>query len=560
MSGTASGGGPVDIETDVVVLGSGGAGLTASILARDTGADVILLERSERIGGTTAVSGGGAWIPLNPQMAELGIADSREDALAYCKHLTAGRAPLDLLEVFVDTGHQMIRYLEQRTPLKFGTWPIPDYHPEAPGARKGGRSLEPGLFDRNELGEWADQVRAAPIYLLPLTLKELLFVYRAHVRPDRIPADLVLKRVKDGTVACGNALVAGLLKACLDRAVSIHLRTRAVSLLREGERVTGVRALSDGRDVLVRARRAVVLACGGFEWNDRLKSQFLPGPITHPNTPPDNEGDGLIMAAEIGADLGNMSEVWGSPAAIIPGEEYEGRQLSRLVVAERMCPHTILVNRRGHRFVNEAAPYNDINKAFHHIDPNTGTYQNLPCWAVFDRQYREKYPVLTVLPGDPDPAWLFREDSLDALADSVGIDPAGLQASVSRWNGLVLERSDPDFGRHRSIVDPEAPHPSMGTIEAPPFYALPVHPGTLGTKGGPRTNARGQVLSVRGEVIPGLYAAGNVMAVPAGPGYYGGGVTIGMAMTWGYICGITAAREAPAVEAEARGFATPSRP
>ncbi len=531
-----------DLETDVVVVGSGAAGLTAAILAHDQGARVLVLERSDKVGGTTAVSGGAVWVPLTRHMVEVGTPDTREEALAYCRRLSAGRAPDDLVEAFVDTGHKMVRYLEEHTPLGFRVWSMPDYHPAIEGTRPGGRSLEPELFCKPELGEWAARLRPAPLSPAPLTLQETTFTYQAMLRPRNAPAGLVAERMERGLVAGGQALIGALLKGCLDRGIAMLFNTRARGLNVEGGRVSGLRAERDGEDVVVAARAGVVLASGGFEWNERLRAQYLPGPVSHPNSPPINEGDGLIMAAEAGAALGNMSEVWGSPAAVVPGETYESRPLSRLPVPERAAPHSILVNRAGRRFVNEGATYNELGKVFNDIDPGSGEYLNQPCWSVFDRQYRERYPVLTVLPDAPDPAWLTRDETLGGLARRAGIDAEGLRATVERWNGFVREGADPEYGRHRSPMDSEAPHPSMGTIERPPFYALPVYQGTLGTKGGPRTNARGEVLDVHGDVIPGLYAAGNVMASVAGPAYYGGGATIGLAMTWGYLCGINAAQ------------------
>lgn len=533
-----------DIAADVVVVGSGGAGLTAAILAHDHGARVVVLERASTVGGTTAVSGGALWVPLNHHIAQAGGRDSRDEALAYCKRIAAGRAPDELIETFVDTGHAMVRYLEERTPARFSVWSMPDYHTGLEGAKPAGRSLEPELFDARELGPWRDKLRPAPLFLFPVSLQEATFTYQATLRPQDLPADLILQRMEQGTAACGNALIGRLLKACLDRGVTILLETRARALVMDRGRVAGLRAERAGDDFVVAARGGVVLASGGFEWSARLRSEFLPGPVSHPNSPPTNEGDGLVMAQEAGAALANMTEVWGSPAAAIPGEEYDGAQLARLVVAERACPHTILVNRRGRRFVNEGASYNELAKVFNDIDPNTSRYRNQPAWAVFDRQYRERYPVLTSLPGDPDPDWLPRSDTLAGLAHAAGIDAEGLCATVPRWNESARAGADPEFERHRSPIDFQAPHPSMGTIETPPFYALPVYQGTLGTKGGPVTNAHGQVRNVRGDPIPGLYAAGNVMASVAGAGYYGGGATIGLAMTWGYLCGIHAAHAA----------------
>jgi hypothetical protein len=257
------------------------------------------------------------------------------------------------------------------------------------------------------------------------------------------------------------------------------------------------------------------------------------------------------MAIEVGADIANMSEAWVYPGAMVPGEEHDGHPVSRWVIGERTLPHSIMVNRFGERFANEGVNYNDLSKAFYHFDPHAYEFRNLPCWAILDGQYRENYPVLTVMPGDPDPEWLSKDESLDALATKVGIEATALSSTVKRWNELVAGGKDSDFGRGESayehwLGDPDAPHPNLGTIEKPPFYALPIGAHSAGTKGGPRTNTRGEVLTVRGEVIPGLYAAGNVMAGISGPGYYGGGGTIGLAMTWGYICGINAAQAAQA--------------
>ena len=537
-----------DLQVDVVVAGSGGAGLTAAILAHDQGAKVVVLERSDKVGGTTAVSGGGVWIPLNDHMGEVDATDSRAEAIAYCKRLTAGQAPDELVETFVDTGHQVVRYLEERTPVKLKATASPDYRTEEEGAKLRGRTLECEMFAKAELGEWEDKLRPSPLMFVPISIDEAL---RSLAKPREIPARLIVERMEQGLVASGNALIGRLLKGCLDRDITILLETRALELVKEDGAIVGLRAEREGNDFLVGAKGGVVLACGGFEWNDELRAAFLPGPLTHHCSPPYNEGDSLTMAAEVGADLANMTEAWVYPGAMVPGEEHEGQPVSRWVIAERTLPHSILVNRYGQRFVNDGLNYNDISKAFYHFDPNAYEYRNLPCWAIMDGQYRDKYPVLTVMPGDPDPDWLLRDDTLNGLAERVGIDGHGLQATVARWNEFVRDGKDGDFGRGESayerwLGDPDAPHPNLGAIEQPPFYALPIGAHSAGTKGGPRTNTKGEVLSVRGGVIPGLYAAGNAMAGISGPGYYGGGGTIGLAITWGYLCGINAAKAAGA--------------
>jgi succinate dehydrogenase/fumarate reductase flavoprotein subunit len=537
-----------DQEFDVIVAGSGGAGLTAAILAHDHGARVAVLERTDKIGGTTAVSGGAIWVPINDHMGEVEVSDSRDEALTYCTKISAGTVAEEMIETFIDTAPEMVRYLEEHTPLRFTVWRTPDYYADEPGGKPCGRSLEPEVFSKKELGDWADRLRPAPVLMVPLTLDEMIKKYRLMTGIENFPVDLVMERIQSQVVGMGGALIGALLKGCLDRGITIQVETRARELLRENGRVAGVRAEKDGADIRVRARGGVVLASGGFEWNQDLVKKFIPGPLEYPNSPPFNDGDALIMAMEMGADLGNMTSAWWQPSGVVPGEEYESRPLGRFISSERLAPHTILVNRFGARFVNEGVPYNDMGRVFHHFDPTTRSFRNLPCWSIFDQQYRRRYPVLTVMPGDPDPEWLNRDETLAGLAERAGIEPNGLEAAVERWNTFVRDGSDPEFHRgegafERAAGDPRLSMPNLGTIEEPPFYALPVYPGALGTNGGPRTNAKGQVVNVRGEVIPGLYGAGNAIASPTGIGYYSGGGTIAPAMTWGYICGINAARE-----------------
>jgi 3-oxosteroid 1-dehydrogenase len=540
-----------DLEVDVVVVGSGAAGLTAAILAHDHGARVILVERTDKVGGTTAVSGGGIWVPLNHRMVDAGFSDSREEALAYCKHLAMGRVDSALIETFVDTGATMLRYIEDHTPLTFGAMTAPDYQPELEGGKLGGRSVEPQPFDTNELGEWHSRLRPPNAFAFPITRQEAFGQFDAFFRPWLIPQDLAVERMSKGIVTLGQALVAGLLKAVLDRKIPILLETRVRTLIQEDKRISGVIAKSaDDRLIAVNARRGVVLACAGFEWNRQLQAQFLPTPIENPNSPPFNEGDGLLMAMEVGADLANMSEVWHYPSLMIPGEAYEGKPLSRATLAERNGPHVIWVNSAGKRFVNEAANYNSLGRVFQEISTNGPVLKNLPAWCILDKQYRSKYPLCTTMPENPDPEWLVKADTLEALADTVGIDPVQLRATVDQWNQFARAGEDTDFGKGASRFDRfqgdrDAAVPNLGTIEKPPFYAVPIHTGALGTKGGPRTNSRAQVMHVGGDPILGLYAAGNVTASITGPGYYGRGATLGPGMTWGYIAGMNVAVDEP---------------
>jgi 3-oxosteroid 1-dehydrogenase len=547
---------PSRVATEVIVVGSGAAALCAAIAARDAGRRVTVLEKSAHIGGTTAVSGGVIWIPNNHDMAALGLSDSRDEAAGYIEYLAAGRSERALIHQFVETAPQMLGFLEARAGLQFSAIPeYPDYHPEFPGARAGGRSVEAGLFDTTLLGQWAPRLRRSPILgFTPMLAREAV-AWDALARPAALPYATFAERSQKGIVAGGAALVGWLLKACIALGVELQLQAPARELVTKNGRVVGVLTQS-GQEFA--ASQGVVLASGGFEWSPDLKARFLAGPLTHPNSPPFNTGDGLTMGMALGADLANMSEVWGCPSLVVPGEESDGAPLSRADFSIRSLPHSIIVNRRGQRFVNEAHNYNDVAKAFLAFDAVAYEHSNLPCWLILDQSYCDKYALLTSMPGRPAPKWVERADTLPALADNLGIVAAGLVATVHRFNAHAKVGSDPDFQRGKSVYDhfhgdrAHTPNPNLGSIERPPFYALRVHPGALGTKGGLRTNAQAQVMHVRGEVIPGLYAAGNVMAGVTGAGYPGAGATIGPAMTWGTIAGTHVANHGRAARRSSR--------
>jgi 3-oxosteroid 1-dehydrogenase len=536
------------LEVDVVVIGTGAAGATAAIAAHAANARVAILDKSGKFGGTTAVSGGVVWVPNNRHMAEVGVADSFDDALAYVTRLADGRSDPALIRRFVEIAPEMIEFVEGATPIAFqALGRYPDYHPEFEGGRPGGRSLDPGLFDTNQLGTWKDRLRRSPVFGMTAMSVTEATDWGVFAKPSALPFGLLAKRFKAGQVCYGGALAGGLLKALLDRGVEPMLDTPVDELLVDDDRVVGVRARRAGTEVLIGARRGVVLATGGFEWSPELCARFLGGPLTHPNSPPGNDGDGLRMAVALGADLGNMSEAWWCPSLMIPGEEYDGRQLHRGDFATRSLPHSIIVNRRGQRFVNEAHNYNDMMKAFFAFDPVAYARPNLPAWIVIDQQYLDRYALLTYVPGMPIPDWLVRADTIEALAEAIGVDARGLAATLTRFNRFAVEGTDPDFERGASLYDrfygdPDHPgNPNLGTIEKPPFYAIEVHPGAIGTKGGPRIDGDARVLRGDGAVIPGLYAAGNVAAGVTGAGYPGAGATIGAAMTFGYLAGRHAA-------------------
>jgi succinate dehydrogenase/fumarate reductase flavoprotein subunit len=532
---------------DVVVIGSGGAGLVAALRARDRGARVAVVEKTERIGGTTAVSGGVLWIPGNHRMADVGGEDSREDALAYLRRVAFGQSTEDLLTAFVDSAPDMIRYLERRTPLRFAAVRRPDYHPEFAGGKLAGRTLDIEPIDANQLGARRALLRTSPHYP-PITYRERY----AWGRPEKFDWGLIGERVARGTVTLGAALVAGLLKACLDAGVEVFVGMRARRLVRRSERVVGVQTTDPaGRPVAFDAARAVVVASGGFEWNREMEKHFLRGPELAPATTPSNTGDGILMGAGVGASLGNMNEAAWCPMVRIPGEEYDGHPVSRLIVEERSRPGSIIVNRRGRRFVNEATSYNSIVRSFHVFDPEAYDWANLPAYLVFDQRFRSRYNVATVMPADPTPAWMTTADTLEALARALSIDPRALEETVERFNTFAAKGTDPAFRRGESAHDrfngdaEHGPNPCLGPLDAPPFFAVQLFPGTVGTKGGLRCDPSARVLDVEDAVIPGLYACGSAMASCMGIGYPSAGGMLGSGLTFGYIAGDAAGQECP---------------
>lgn len=545
--------------TDVLIVGTGCAGLTAALAAHERGAHVTILEKTELVGGTTAVSAGALWIPCNHHSIKAGFGDSREAAIRYITRLADGRGDAGLIELFVDTGPDMLRFIEEQTTLRLEMISeFPDYHPEMDGAQQRGRSLDAGIFATGALGEWAAKLRHSPIFgMLPLSINELR-TYGLSANPLNTPIELVQQRLEQGIVSFGTALAGHLLAAVLDRGIEPLLGARVRRLITRGDRVVGVEAEQDGKPVQIMARRGIVLASGGFEWDKQLNAQFLGGHLTHPQSPPANEGDGLRMAMALGADLANMSDAWWCPAHALPGESYDGQPLARGdFTTIRGLPHTMIVNRAGKRFVNESLTYNDLTKALLQFDPNAYDRPNLPAWLILDQNYLSRYALHTYIPipGFPLPDWLIRADSLEALADKLGVDRQALVQTAERFNEFARAGTDADYGRGESAHDRDngdashGPNPCLGTIDAPPFCALPVHVGSLGTKGGVRVNQESQVLHVGGQPIAGLYAAGNVMAGITGAGYPGGGATIGVAMTFGYIAGRCAAQKPP-VESE----------
>jgi 3-oxosteroid 1-dehydrogenase len=533
-----------DLEADVVVLGSGGPAMTAAIAAHDFGAGkVIILEKSGMVGGTTAMSGGMLWIPNNPYQVEAGIADSDEDIVAYCDAMAPGQLEPDTLGAFMEGGPELIHYLREKTPVRFHSYAdFPDYQPYLPGAKPdGGRSLDNDAFSFNRLGKWAARVNPSKMaYPLRASLMDA-------INGTLSEAELAEREAGDYR-ALGQALVGALFLAIVEREIPVEFEKPARKLIKDGNRVIGVIAQDDrGKDIRVQARKGVVIATGGFEWNEQLVKTFLRGPMTGPVSVPENEGDGLVMAMEAGAQLGNMQNAWWQQSVLENKVQHRNAKPNYMLGSdERARPGAILVNRAGKRFVNEASNYNAMGKAVVAFDAGKHEYANLPYWLIIDQRYKDKYPTFTSPPGSPVPPYMMVADTLVNLAEMAGIDAAGLVATIDRFNDMVRKGHDDDFNRGDNSYDNfymwgdpafDPPYRTLGLIDEAPYYAVKMESGALGTAGGPKTNGHAQVLDWQGDPIPGLYAAGNAMAAVLGEGYGGAGGTLGPGMTFGYLAG-----------------------
>ena len=533
-----------DHATDVLVLGSGAAGLVAALTAARRGLSVTVLEKTAQLGGTSAMSGAGTWVPANHHAAAAGIEDSPEEALAYIRAAApeGWAAEEDALwQAFTRAAPEMLRFVEAETPLRFALTPEPDPLRDLPGAKARGRMLSPLPLSRWRAGRFAFRIRRS-------TIPEIFTYHEAVTRdlyhkPYRTALELgprLLWRMLTNARGKGTALVTGLLRGCLDAGVKVVLEARALELTQDSMgAVTGAVVERGGRREAWSARAGVVLATGGFEWDAARMARHFPGPLDLRGSPAANEGDGQRMAATAGAALAHMDQATITPAVPV---RYEGRVLAQPVPFHTE-PYAMLVDRHGARFVNELT-FN-LGEVLDRRDPATGEPVHLPAWVITDaRMLREVPPVRWA--SQADPAWMRRADDLATLAARIGVPAAALEASVARFNAFAAAGRDEDFGRparaDAASAGDKRRRAGIKPILEAPFLAMPFSRSILGTKGGARTNEHAEVLRADGSVIPGLFAAGLAMANPIGTRNVGTGTTIGPNMTWGYIAGQRLAR------------------
>jgi succinate dehydrogenase/fumarate reductase flavoprotein subunit len=549
---------------DLVVIGSGAGGMAAAVTARKHGLSVLVVEKEPVYGGTTARSGGGGWVPGNPLAARAGIRDSKELARTYLQHEAGNHFDAERVEAFLDEGPRMVEFFERETSLRFVLGAeFSDYHPAAPGALPGGRSIVAEPFDGRELGPHVRTLRPPlrEITFVGMMIgsgKELLHFFNVtrSVRSAAYVARLLVLFGRDLALhgramrlTNGNALAARLAKSAFDAGVELWLSAPARRLVRdEAGQVSGVVVERDGAETLVEARRGVVLAAGGFPHDLERRRRLFPhaptGEAHWSPAPPGNTGDGLRLGEEVGAAVDETlphAAAWVPVSRVPHGDGAEG-VFPHFI--DRAKPGVIAVTKGGTRFVNEANSYHDflqaLVRACHGRD-------EVAAWLVCDHPTLRRYGLGFVkpfpLPLGPHlrSGYLLRGGTLAELARRAGIDAAPFEAAVARYNAAARQGGDPEFGKggnayNRWLGDPTVqPNPCVAPVEHPPFYAVKLVPGDLGTFAGLRTDRHARVLDGDGRAIPGLYAAGNDGASIMGGNYPGGGITIGPALTFGYI-------------------------
>ena len=551
-------------DWDVIVVGSGAGAMTSAAIAADRGLSVLVVEKSDKFGGTSAISGGGIWIPNNHYFAAKGGKDSYDKALQYIMTAGGGRADETKVRAYLDHAPAMIKYLEDKSRVRYAVAEkYPDYYQHVPGSLPGGRSLDPELFDTSVLGDELENLRRpSPSTLL---MGKISWTARdAHIAMAResgwrfkilwmmlrYKLDFKWRRKSkfDRRAGLGNSLVCALRASLLDRKVPLWLNTDFRDFVLDNGRVTGIKVVSKGRELTLNARRGVIIGAGGFEQNQALREKYLPQPTktSWSATPPgNNTGAALEAGMAAGAATDLLEWAWWSPTIPVVGEEKP-----RGIFAERAFPGSIVVNGLGKRFCNEAQGYLEFGDAMYKDREATGG-KNVPAWCIFDAHFRFNYAMGPLMPGQimPDSRlrkeWrnsvYWKADTLEELARQINVDPAGLATTVKTVNEYARTGEDKDFGRGGNVFDRYygdvnvKPNPCLAPIQKGPFYAMRMDAGDIGTKGGLLTDAHARVVRPDGSPIEGLYAIGNTSASVMGIAYPGAGATIGPAMTFGYI-------------------------
>lgn len=552
-----------DHTVDVLVVGSGGGGMTAALTADASGLDTLVVEKSPQFGGSTALSGGGIWVPGAPSQRKEGYIPDPDGVFQYLKQITGGLVSDARLRQYVDTAPEMMEFLERLSPWFEFVWKpgYADYYPELPGGSALGSTINVPAIDLRKLGD-EEQNLLHPLALAPKGIwfapKDLKLFYqvRQNWRGKAVLVKLIWRMVRarafgDRMAAIGQSLAARMRLALKQQGVPLWLNSPMTELITDVDgTVTGAVIEQNGQQKRVHARRGVILASGGFDHDIQWRRQHLPlleKDWSFGN--PAAMGDGIRAGEKVGGSTELLDEAWWFPAICWP----DGRL--QFMLNERMMPSQFVVNGDGKRFINEAAPYMDFAHAM--IEGQNSGVTHIPCWLITDIRSFHRYVVaghlpIPKIPFAPVPtgwkvpkAWLEsgvvkEANSFDELAAKIGVPPANLRKTAERFNELARKGHDDDFNRGDSAYDnyygdPTLPNPNLHPLGKPPYYAFQIILGDLGTSGGLRTDEYARVLRDDDGVVKGLYAVGNASAAVMGRSYAGAGATIGPAMTFGYV-------------------------
>ena len=550
-----------DSTVDFVIVGSGGGGMVAALTAADLGASAVVLEKQPLIGGSTAMSGGIVWIPNNPVMRADGVPDSYEDARAHFEAVVGDVGPASSparRHAFLTAGPEMVSFLQQHG-VRFAYCPgYSDYYSNLEGGHDLGRGIEPVPFDGRVLGDWLDKLQPGLAQSLGLAVMtneaRSLSHYNRSARAFAISARVVIRTAlararRQALLTNGASLIAQMLQIAIARDIPIWTEAPLDELFVEDGRVVGVRTIRGGEPTTIRARQGVLVSAGGFAHNPDMRGEYggdQPNRARWSIANPGDTGEAIQAAIRLGAKTDLMDEAWWLPSP------RTGRFGQSTLDQARQRPRTIYVDAGGQRFVNESNSYMEVGKAMY---ARNLTSRAVPCWLIFDDRYRKRYAHLRSSPGrfprkllesgNLKQAW-----TLEDLATMCGIDADGLAETVERFNESAAKGIDPEYGRgesayNRALGDPNPRvHPCLGPIDEPPYFAVEVVPGDIGTCGGLLTNEHAQVLDQRDQPIEGLYATGNSTATVMGRHYLGPGASIANTMVFGYLAARHAVRPA----------------
>jgi 3-oxosteroid 1-dehydrogenase len=541
-----------DETYDLVIAGSGGGSVVASLVAKRAGKTAIILEKQAKFGGSTSYSGGVLWVPCNYLLKGQ---DSSAEARRYMDNLIGDVGPASSparREAYLRDAPRTVDFLVSHG-LELMDAGYPDYyHGQVPGSLGFGRAILPPLFDIDQLGEWAERLGCFEGWpALPISSHEMaaLQVAKRTWKGRTTAARIALRMLREKLTGkrlrgSGNSLQGRLLQIALREKIPLSMETEVIDLVVEGDRVAGVIVKRKGRTVRIGARDGVLLNTGGFSHNEAMRQQFQRAPASTRWTAsnPGDTGDGIRLGMALGAAVDLMEQAWWTPGSMAPDGKIAGFHCP----GDAAKPHMIVVDKAGKRFANEANSYMEFGNRMYEQGA-------VPAYGILDARHRAHYPLGMLLPGitPEEPVrsgYLKRADTLAELARQCGVDPAGLEETARRFNGFCRAGQDRDFHRgdfayNRYFGDSSVhPNPCLGTLEQAPFFAIEIWPNDVGTAGGLLTDEHARVLRTDGSVIAGLYATGNCTASVMGRAYPGAGASIAAAFTFGYIAAHHAAQ------------------